>query len=224
MFYEQTGLSVLASYRPVCYCQPVETKTRKGARPSARERLLAAADELFYAEGIHTVGIDRVIERAGVAKASLYDCFGSKDELIRAYLAARQQARQARIVAMLARCTSPREQLLGVFEVMGAAFTQPGFRGCAFVRASAEAQPGVAVKGVCDGSRGWIRALFCDLAQQAGATDPAALAQQLVLLYDGATVSAQMDGNPGAAAAARAVAAVLIDAATGSASGSSPNP
>lgn len=200
------------------------TKTRKVDRPSARERLLAAADELFYAEGIHTVGIDRVIERAGVAKASLYDCFGSKEELIRAYLADRQQARQARIAAMLARCTSPRERLLGVFDVMGATFAQPGFRGCAFVRASAEARPGGAVKAVCDGSRGWIRALFTDLARQAGATDPAALAQQLVLLYDGATISAQMDGNWSAAAAARAVAAALLDGASGCASGSSANP
>ena len=56
------------------------------AKPSARERLLTAADELFYQEGVHTVGIDRVIEQAGVAKASLYNTFGSKDELVRAYL------------------------------------------------------------------------------------------------------------------------------------------
>jgi AcrR family transcriptional regulator len=54
------------------------------AKPSARERLLAAASELFYAEGVHTVGIDRVIEQAGVAKASLYNTFGSKDVLVRA--------------------------------------------------------------------------------------------------------------------------------------------
>ena len=59
---------------------------KNAARPSARERLLAAADELFYEEGVHTVGIDRVIEHAGVAKGSLYNTFGSKDELIRAYL------------------------------------------------------------------------------------------------------------------------------------------
>ena len=59
------------------------------ARPSARERLLAAANELFYNEGVHTVGIDRVIEQAGVAKASLYNTFGSKDELVRAYLEGR---------------------------------------------------------------------------------------------------------------------------------------
>jgi AcrR family transcriptional regulator len=62
---------------------------------SARERLLAAADELFYEEGIHTVGIDRIIEQAGVAKATLYSLFGSKDGLIRAYLQARLERRVA---------------------------------------------------------------------------------------------------------------------------------
>ena len=66
------------------------TKTKSTAdatvKRSPRERLLAAADELFYAEGVQSVGIDRVIERAGVAKASLYSTFGSKEELVRAYL------------------------------------------------------------------------------------------------------------------------------------------
>ena len=60
--------------------QTPESQTPR--RTSARERLLAAADELFYENGINLVGIDRVIEHAGVAKASLYDCFGSKEELI----------------------------------------------------------------------------------------------------------------------------------------------
>ena len=64
-------------------------KEAGAVRPSARERLLAAANELFYNEGVHTVGIDRVIEQAGVAKASLYNTFGSKDELVRAYLETR---------------------------------------------------------------------------------------------------------------------------------------
>ena len=58
---------------------------RDVAEPSARERLLAAAGELFYAEGVQTVGIDRIIAHAGVAKASLYNIFGSKEELVRAY-------------------------------------------------------------------------------------------------------------------------------------------
>ena len=109
-------------------------------RRSARDRLLAAANELFYEEGVHTVGIDRVIERAGVAKASLYSAFGSKDELIRAYLIARHTARQERMTRMLARYDSPRERLLGVFDVLGESFAEPGYRGCAFINASAESR------------------------------------------------------------------------------------
>ena len=191
-------------------------KTAGVERRSARERLLAAAEELFYEEGVNTVGIDRVIERAGVAKASLYDCFGSKEELIRSYLVARHEARQARMKEKLARYSTPRERLLGVFDVMGELFKESNFRGCAFVRASAEVRPGSSVKTVCDDSRAWLRSLFTDLAKDAGAARPERLAQQLVLLYDGASVSAQMDRDASAAAAARAVAAVMLDAAINS--------
>jgi AcrR family transcriptional regulator len=101
--------------------------------------LLAAADELFYENGINTVGIDRIIERAGVAKASLYDCFGSKDELVRAYLKRRSLLRQARIEERLARCDSPRDKILGIFDLQAEYWSQPGYRGCAFVRAGADA-------------------------------------------------------------------------------------
>jgi AcrR family transcriptional regulator len=195
----------------------MSTKTSTSERRSARERLLAAAEELFYEEGVNTVGIDRVIERAGVAKASLYDCFGSKEELIRSYLVARQESRRARMTEKLARYATPKEQLLGVFDAMGELFAAPNFRGCAFMRASAEARTGSSLKSVCDDSRAWIRTLFTELAKDAGAADPASLAQQLVLLYDGASVSAQMDCNPGAAAAARAAASMMLDAATASA-------
>ena len=74
-------------------------KEASAGRPSARERLLAAANELFYDEGVHTVGIDRIIEQAGVAKASLYNTFGSKDELVRAYLQTRHDSVTQRITA-----------------------------------------------------------------------------------------------------------------------------
>ena len=87
-------------------------------RSSARERLLAAADELFYEGGINLVGIDRVIERAGVAKASLYDCFGSKEELIRSYLQARNEIRQARIRDRLSRHATPLDKILSIFELL----------------------------------------------------------------------------------------------------------
>ena len=181
---------------------------------AARARLLASASELFYAEGVHSVGIDRVIEHAGVAKATLYSAFGSKEELVRAYLRARHDATRERMSRELqARYATARERLLGVFEVQGLSFADPGFRGCAFVSARAEARPGGAVDEVSADYRAWLHELFADLAAAAGARDSKGLARQLVLLYDGAGISAWMDHDPGAEAAARAGAAALIDAA-----------
>src|ERR1700692_1713481 len=127
--------------------------TYRGARPysqavaskrteEARERLLAAANQLFYAEGVHTVGIDRVIEHAGVAKATLYSAFGSKDELIRAYLGRRYEGWQARMTEVLAGYETPRDRLLGVFDWMGEVLKHPDFHGCAFMNATAEDRPG----------------------------------------------------------------------------------
>jgi AcrR family transcriptional regulator len=187
----------------------------KVERRPVRERLLASADELFYREGINNVGIDRILEHAGVAKASLYSTFGSKDELVRAYLEQRQESRRARIERHLAGKRSPRERLLAVFDAHAESMRQPGFRGCAFLMASAE-QPGESRgKPVCDDYRGWIRSLFVQLVKDAGVRRPDALARQLLLLYDGVTVAAQMDGcGVEACACARATAAALIDAAT----------
>ena len=191
----------------------VDPAAHSGDRSSARERLLAAADELFYESGIHTIGIDAVIERAGVAKATLYSAFGSKDELIRAYLIGRHAARKERLLRGLERFKTPRTRLLGVFDVLGEIVVEPGYRGCAFYNASAESRPGGAVEEVSDESRGWTRSLFADLAREAGAKDPERLARQLTLLYDGAVVSARMDRDAKAAAAARVVAESLVDAA-----------
>src|ERR1700678_1922385 len=193
--------------------KPMVGKSSPQDRRPARERLLAAADELFYEEGVNLVGIDRVIERAGVAKASLYDCFGSKQELIRSYLQRRHEARQLRLHERLSRCPTPREKILAVFDLMAETVAKADFRGCAFTRAGVEARPGSSVKAMCDESRAWSLALFADLAKQAGAADPDRLAQQLRLLYDGAMVSAHVDPNSTAVAAARALAEIALDQA-----------
>ncbi|MEU8977003.1 TetR/AcrR family transcriptional regulator [Streptomyces sp. NPDC048309] len=182
-------------------------------KPSARDRLLAAADELFYREGVQTVGIDRIIERAGVAKASLYNIFGSKDELVRAYLESRHASTSERIGRTLTRFRTPRERLLGVFDAQGELFCEPGFNGCAFTTASAEAPRGSSAEAAADLYRSWVRTLFMDLAREAGVVDYEALARQLHLLYDGAGLSARMDRDPSAATTARAAAALLFDAA-----------
>jgi AcrR family transcriptional regulator len=188
-------------------------KEATAARGSARERLLAAANELFYNEGVHTVGIDRIIEQAGVAKASLYNTFGSKDELVRAYLETRYASVTQRIMQAVNRYDTPRERLLAVFEGQGELFAQPGYRGCAFARASAESHPGDATEQAAEGYRRWVRALLTELAAQAGVPQPGLLARELHLLYDGSGQSARMDNDHTAAAAARAAAAILLDAA-----------
>uniref|UniRef100_A0AAU2VK24 TetR/AcrR family transcriptional regulator n=1 Tax=Streptomyces sp. NBC_00008 TaxID=2903610 RepID=A0AAU2VK24_9ACTN len=188
---------------------------RSTAKPSARERLLAAADELFYAEGVQSVGIDRVIEHAGVAKASLYNTFGGKEQLVRAYLDTRHTATADRITRAVAEYDTPREQMLAVFESQGRQFDRPDFHGCAFIRAGAEASPGGLVQEAADSFRGWMRGLFARLAAEAGAADPDALGHQLQILYDGAGISALMDHGSDVAAASRAAATALIAAATG---------
>jgi len=183
----------------------------KKMRASARERLLAAANELFYAEGVNSVGIDQVIKQAGVAKASLYNTFGSKEELVKAYLQSRHARTTERLNAAVDRHTDPVERLLAVFDAQGETFAQPDFRGCAFISASAEAPAGGLVERAADDYRHDVRALLVRLAREAGAPDPATLAHQLHLLYDGAGINAWMDHDPAAAGAASAAAAALLD-------------
>jgi AcrR family transcriptional regulator len=191
----------------------VKTKDRVTTL-SARDRLLAAADELFYSEGVHVVGIDRVVERAGVAKASLYSSFGSKDELVRAYLESHFRARQKSIARILAAHSTPRERLLGVFAEFEKALAGSEFRGCRFIMASAEARPGDASEVVAGEYRAWLRSLFSDLVEAAGARDAKRLGRQLALLYDGAAVAARMDQDRrGAAIAMRSAVVALLDAA-----------
>jgi AcrR family transcriptional regulator len=185
----------------------------RSRRPSPRERLLKAADELFYAEGINSVGIDRVIERADVARASLYSTFGSKDELIRGYLEHRMEISKQRLRAAAEAHADPREALLSVFGVQAATFARPGYQGCAFNRATAEASPGTAAYEVPRAYRRWLHDFFAGLAAAAGAPEPDLLASQIQLLYDGAMLAASLDGKAGVTAASRAAAEALLDAA-----------
>jgi AcrR family transcriptional regulator len=191
------------------------TPTTVESRRSARERLLDAASELFYNEGIQSVGIDRIIEKAGVAKASLYNTFGSKEELVQAYLATRHAGTMERLTAAVEKHTDARDRLLAVFDTQAELAAQPNFRGCAFISASAEAPPGGRVEQAADDYRTEIRALFTRLAEQAGAPEPGTLARQLHLLYDGAGISAHMDRDPTAPLGARAAAVTLLERALG---------
>jgi AcrR family transcriptional regulator len=184
-----------------------------GAKLAPRDRLLEAASELFYAEGIQSVGINRVIERAGVAKDSLYSTFGSKEELVFAYLGARREETLAGLRSAVAATEDPIERLLAVFDAQARLFHTPDFHGCAFAAAAAEATQGGRIDAAAESYRHDIHTLFTELAAAAGAPAPALLASQLQLIYDGGGLAAKMDKNPDIAIPARAAASALINAA-----------
>jgi AcrR family transcriptional regulator len=190
----------------------VAATTPTQSRAPARERLLAAADELFYAEGVQSVGIDRIIEQAGVAKASLYNLFGSKEALVSAYLESRHRSTFERLKAAVGRHRDPRKRLLAVFETQGEIFAEPGFRGCAILTATAEAPDGSVIDTAAEEYRAEMLALFTELAREAGVANPGRLARQLHLIYDGAGVAARLDHDPSVARSARTAAGALLDA------------
>ena len=205
----------------------VAGRSRRGRKPNAeltdprpaRQRLLDAANELFYSEGVQSVGIDRIIEHAGVAKGSLYNAYGSKEALVTAYLAARHEGTTSRLQRAIESVDDPREKILAVFDAQAAIFREPGFHGCAFVAAGAEAEPGSQIEEATAHYRSWIRSMFTRLARAAGARHPRQLGEQLQLLYDGGGIAANMDHKPAIAKASRAAAAALVDAALAPAAG-----
>ena len=171
---------------------------------------------------MHTVGIDRVIERAGVAKASLYNTFGSKDELVRVYLEGRHAGIAARITRYIERYDDPRGAAARRVRGAGRAVRRAGVprlrvrqrQRRVAGRGASPARPTTTGAG-CAG-------LLTGLARDAGAPDPEPLGRQLHMIYDGASLSARMDRDPSAAVAARAAAAALLDAALAAVPGSQP--
>lgn len=185
-------------------------------RPSAaRERILGTAFELFYARGIRAVGIDLIIARSGVAKATFYKHFPSKDDLVLAYLDKVDRVWSSQLVAAAeAAGPDPAEQLVGMFDALRTACRRQGYRGCAFINAAAESQPGTAVHERTVAHKSAVLAWVHGLAEQAGAREPASLARSLTLLLDGGLASGSLDADPEAPAVAKTSARALITAAT----------
>lgn len=175
------------------------TETLERRRESlARRRILDTAAALFYAEGVHKVGIDRIIAEARVAKATFYHHFPAKDDLVRAYLQEQyDQQRQAMAEVRTARA-EPRETLLRIFDYIGKVGTGTGFRGCPFINAAAEyPDPAHPVRQVVADHRHWSRGLFRDLLADAGNPDPEGNAGILMMIRDGIVVGSDLD-DPGA--------------------------
>lgn len=174
---------------------------------SPAERILAAADKLFYREGIRAVGVDAIATEAGVSKRTLYNHYATKDDLVAAYLTARFRH--------IPPSDAPaREQILAYFDRLERMFAEGGFRGCPYVNAVTElgdrkhAAVGIAVR-FKEQRLAWYRTLL----ERMGAPDPQGLATQLQILVEGAIASALVREDPGIARAARAAAEVLLEAA-----------
>lgn len=181
----------------------------------ARERLLAAAGQLFYTRGITAVGMDDIREASGLSLKRIYQHFPSKDQLAEAYLARRDEHWLAALARRVNRCRDPRQRLLAVFAFLGEWFATPDFSGCAFINAFGELGSGSpATAQLTRQHKQRLRDYLTGLARDAGAARPAALAAQLLMLMDGAIVSAATGTNIRAAADARAAAGTLLAAAT----------
>ncbi|MBO3678342.1 TetR/AcrR family transcriptional regulator [Streptomyces sp. NEAU-YJ-81] len=155
--------------------------------PAAR-RILDTAAELFYGQGINAVGVDLIAKRSGVTKKTLYDRFGSKEALVAAYLRERDERWRAWLTAEVEK-SPPADRALATFDALALWVARENPRGCGFVNAAAElpdaAHPARQV--IADQKR-WLREYLRQLCEEAGVTAPDELADELLLLHEGATV------------------------------------
>ena len=171
-----------------------------------RERLIEAASELFYAQGLRAVSADRIIERVGTTKVTFYRHFRTKDDLVVAYLEGRAAIEREGVGGAVAHAGGDAETALRLMsEGLGAVACSPGFRGCPFINAAAEyADADHPVRKVVDEHRAWFRSMLQKLTASIGIDDPT-VAEELMMLRDGAMVSGYL-GN------AEKVSAALLSA------------
>jgi AcrR family transcriptional regulator len=176
----------------------MEAETTAPAAPrsgaATRARILAAASELFYEQGIRATSPDRIIEHVGITKVTFYRHFRSKGDLVVAYLEDQAAAERAWLQGL--RDDDPLGTLRAFAAGIGVASCRPGFRGCAFINAAAEfADPADPVRQVVSAHRAWMLSEFADIAVQAHVPDVQASARQLMMLRDGAMVNGYL-GEP----------------------------
>jgi AcrR family transcriptional regulator len=183
-------------------------------KDAIRQRLIDVAGQAFYTEGYQAVGVDALTERAGVSKMTLYRHFPSKDELIVAVLDTFNANAGVHYRMLMAQHAAPREKLLAVFAWIAERAQVALCAGCAFQNSAAEfPDPDSAVHRAALANKIDTRALYLEQACALGARDPDALADQLLLLTDGAWAAARMWGPDNPARSVVAAAGALIDAA-----------
>ncbi|MDP1666676.1 MAG: TetR/AcrR family transcriptional regulator [Methylobacter sp.] len=178
-----------------------------------QEKILQAASELFYSQGIRATGVDAIVKAASTTKMSLYKYFSSKDDLVIAFLRKRDEDFRVWFVDQVnGKADTPKAKLLAIFDVIGEWMAVPEFRGCAFINAAAEFPlEGNPVHQVSAEFYDHFRNYIADLAEQYGSKSPKNLALQLSLLIEGAIVSEQMKRHSGSAEQAKQAALVLIE-------------
>jgi len=177
---------------------------------TARTRVLDAAAGLFYARGVHTVGMDDIRDASGVSLKRLYQLFPNKERLVTAYLQRRDVWWRGRLAAHVAGCAEPRERPLAVFDWMDGWFHEPDYRGCAWINCYGElgatSDPVAAeARAHKEGFREFLRGLAVDAGLNVEVGD------HLLLLAEGAIVTSALTGDLDAALKARAAAAKLLD-------------
>jgi len=181
---------------------------------TAKDRLLEASIRLFYQDGFHAVGIDRLLAEAGVAKMTLYHHFGSKDALIGEALRRRAAAFEKSFKRDVMATLAPRPRLLAIFGALDAWFKSAGFQGCMFVAAAAEFHdPAHPARQAALKHKRAMQGFILRLAKDAEAKSPEALAAGLALLVEGAIALAHVVGDKDAALRARAAAETLLKGA-----------
>ena len=189
------------------------TRTTPTGTSAARERLLHTASELFYREGIHAVGVDRIIAEAGVTRATFYRHFPSKEDLVEAYLGVEDANIRGAFEAAEASGAEPKQLVGLVIEGLADDVARHHTRGCPFINAAAEyPDPASGVRVAVAQHRTWFRSALEELLVAAEASDPKGAAAELVLARDAAMVGGYLDGwdvvQPAFVASANRVAGV----------------
>ena len=155
--------------------------------PWAKNRILETANELFYGDGIRTVGVDRLISESSVTKATFYKHYGSKDRLIVQYVRYRDKTTRDRVNAVIAEAANPTAALRALMGQVSEEISSPGFRGCAFLNAASEyPDPTHPVRLVVSEHRDWFTDVMTNLLGDMGNPMPGDAADELMLACDGA--------------------------------------
>jgi AcrR family transcriptional regulator len=182
--------------------------------PSNRERLMEAAGELFYREGLHAITADRVADRAGLTKPTIYNLFGSKDALVLETLQRRGKQIRDHIEQRAAAHDAPERKLAEVLQVHAEMLTSVGFHGCPLILAAVQAPDSDQARALALAHKEWLRGLLAQFARRARMKSPDALSSSLVLILEGAAAMSAVQPAKVVVKHARAASRALIAAHT----------